>query len=248
MEIIRFDISSHLANFSIPTFNDLKLSYPHIHKCTILGVLGAIIGIEKDRASYIKINRKQTKENKIPVFYEELKDIDVAIIPSRESFPSVVTEITDTSGMFNKRGTYIEKLEMLINPRWTIYIKSDTNKHWDKIKDYILNNKCYFIPYLGRNSFPATIDNISLLNGEQVKDLDKIQKIDSFFIEKYVEHGEDEDEDIFIKTDSRIMPIGYNEELKQYNQEKMIYTNDKIDDVSNYTNIVKCNGKTLFFI
>lgn len=249
MEIIKFDISSMLAKITMPPFNGSQPSYPHIHKCTVLGILGAIIGIEKDKMKYKSDSKKQEKQEKHPTYYEKLKDIDVAITPYKESFPSVITQITDTTRMYNKGENIVNTVELLVNPKWTVYIKSDSNIYFEKIKEHLLKKQFYFIPYLGMNCFQANIENVEVLEGQCIEDFKSIKKIDSFFIKENVKHGEDEDGDgVRIYSGIRIMPIGYIDGLYQYNEKQMLYTNDSITAINNYSNIVKADNKVLFFI
>lgn len=238
MDILKFDISSKFASFTKPHYNSCVSTYPHISKCNVLGVIGSILGIEKKQP--IKDWRA------FPSYYEELKDIEVAIIPEHINFPIYNTKITETTGLASgeEGGVLVTAIELLCSPKWTIYIKFNNNKHKDKIVDYIKNNKCVYYPYLGRNSFPATIDSVELLSGEIVTN---VTQIDSFYFKDDFVHYEDEEEQS-ISSQVFYMPIGYKENINIYEEKKVILSNDYIEKSNTKNNLIKVNEKILFMI
>lgn len=246
MELIKFDISSPFANFSENTQNSYKRTFEHIHRCTVLGIIGAIIGIEKDLPQ-MEGKKKKVKIEKTPSYYEKLKDIGVSIIPHETRYPKINTEITETTGMFNKRSNYVREIELLINPKWTIYLSCENNKYKNKIKEYLLERKTVFIPYLGVNSFQADITNVSTIEGEKAINLSTIKSIDSLFIESDIKHCEDED-NIRISSGVFYLPKGYNDRTKHYDIDRFIFTNDNVYEISPKATIIKADNKNLFFI
>jgi len=238
MDILKFDISSKFASFTKPHYNSCISTYPHIHKCAILGIIGSIIGIEK---------KQPIKDwTVMPRYYEELKDIDVAIVPEHIEFPVYSTKITETTGLVSGEtgGVLVTSMDLLCSPKWTIYLDLKDNKYKDKIIKYLINKECIFLPYLGRNSFPATIDNVELLSGENIT---KPNKIDSFYFEEDFKHYEDEDEESY-SGQIFYTPVGYRKNLNLYEEKKVVLNNDNIEEVNTKNNLIKVKDKTLFMI
>lgn len=236
MEILKFDIYSNLAHFKDITSNQIRNTYKHIHKCAILGVLGSIIGIEK-------AHTKMT-EDRIPNCYKELKDIKVAIIPHEDLFMEKTITITETVGLLHTGSNFVSKSKVLVNPKWTIYIYGNNNKHYDKIKKNLINQDYYYIPYLGVNYCTASIENVEILQGEKISE---ISHIDSLF-DADIKHYEDEEEEQRISSGLMFLPVGYNEKTKRYNTKEMIFTNDFIDKNQKIEDIIKVGEKNLYMI
>lgn len=233
MEIVKFTLSGQGASFTRPHFNSVISSYSHIHKVALLGLLGAIIGIDKN-------NNVPEKE---PLFYEKLKNLKVSIVPYKEKFFSKNDTIVESTGFFNKDGSnYIPTYENLINPCWDIYIMKNENEYYEDIKDKLLNKEAVFFPYLGRNHWFANIDNVKVYEGDITEDFDKI---DSLFISENIETEKE-----IICFGKRVyfkeyMPIGFNETLKQYKEMPFLFTNDRV--VNNNEKLISCDNRVLYF-
>ncbi|CCL32497.1 TPA: type I-B CRISPR-associated protein Cas5 [Clostridioides difficile] len=248
-EVLKFNLKGKGASFSKPTYNSSSIiqTYPHIHKVALLGILGAIIGI--DNTGY-----KRKKE--LPKFYKLLKDLKIAIAPKKLNFNKCVDVVTDTSGFSNKispnvGSTYLINYEILINPSWDIYILGD-GEYYNKIKKYILNRSAVFHPFLGRNHLFADLSEVEILNGEFSKEL---SKIDSFFISDNVVLDEDEillNEKLYLFKDS--MPISIDNRkidgtdfmLNQYSIKSLTFSN--IDVLKSEEDLFYCGDKVLYFI
>lgn len=241
MEIIKFNLSGLGASFTRPSFNSVISTYSHIHKISLLGILGAIIGI--DKTSYT--NTKYS----LPPFYKELKDLKIGIVPKETLFPNNFTTITCTNGFANKSSNFVQNYELLINPSWDIYIYKNENKYYEKIKEYLLNKNAYFIPYLGRNHWYADINNVEILNGDFVNEC---EYINGLFKETDIEiEDEDDDfdfdlekEDIYFKE---YMPTKFKEKgFIQYIEEPLVITNRKV--ISCRKPILNCDNKNIYLI
>lgn len=233
MEILKFKISGMGATFTRPYINSTFTSYSHIHKVAILGLLGAVIGIQKEKNLYV---------DSLPPFYTQLKNFKISIVPKKAKFPSKVSNITETSGMFNKNSTFLVAYEELIRPEWDIYVYGE-DENFSKIKDYILNRKSVFIPYLGKNHFEAKISNMKLIEDQPLTN--EICRVDSLFREKDVESIQVEQEsNIYLKEG---LPIGINNKTFQYDEDIFVFT-DGLVKLSNLDNIKKCENKIIYFV
>lgn len=235
MEVLKFTISGRGASFTRPHFNTIISSYSHIHKVSILGLLGAIIGFD----------RKDNPVDSLPTFYSKLKDLKVAIVPHNYKFISSVDYMIEHTGFSNDGSSFVGKYENLINPSWDIYIICQTdNEHFDNIKEFILSGKAIFQPYLGRNHWFANISNAEILEGklEFIKDV----SIDSLYDSTYVTTIENEDFMIERISFKEFMPVGIDKRLKQYNEHQLCFSNDLIENSE--VELLSCDNKVLYLI
>lgn len=234
MEILKFTLSGKGASFTRPHFNSIISTYSHIHKVAILGILGAIIGIEKD-----------TNLLGLPSFYKELDSFKIAIVPHKKSFFSKNDRIVESTGFCNDGSNYVAIYQTLINPAWDIYIMQNNNDKYEEIKNKLLKNEAIYQPYLGRNHWFANIDNVEILEGNVI-DISDIEKIDSLFDISNVETEENDDflvERIYFKE---FMPVGLHEVLFQYIEKQLVFTNDII--INSDIDLIESNNKILYFL
>jgi CRISPR-associated protein Cas5h len=251
-EAISFELSGSTGFFKKPDVNvNTYFTYNNIHKIALLGLLGAIIGLE----GHTQQNRENTK---FPEFYEKLHKLKVAIEPKTENgyFIKKIQAFNNSVGYASKEegGNLIVREQWLENPCWHIYILDDDSidkNEFTKLKDYILNNKCVFIPYLGKNDHPAVLKERALI---KVNPVENVKQIDTLFKANEVEIGNipydlDETTPYLFKEYS---PYRLNEEYNFYEFEKLYFTNLEILDDKNLKDIYSYehggNKKILAFI
>ncbi len=269
MKAIKFSLSGKTGFFKKPDVNvNVYFTYNNIHKIALLGILGAVIGL----GGYIKQNRSiqlngENEENMYPEFYNKLRDLKVAIKPSNiknnsESDKNTENEMcgyfTKKIQVFNNSVGYAsdEKGKNLIvyeqwleNPCWDIYILDDEsipNDIFNKLEEYLVNNKSVYMPYLGKNDHSAVIDNVKIVN---LQALDDIDHIDTLFKEEDVELGSyayDEDKDAYMLRE--FSPIRLNENNNCYEFEKLCYTTLEIEDMGNIKDIYSDGDRVIAFI
>lgn len=235
MEILKFTLSGAKATFTRPYFNSYFSTYSHIHKVALLGLLGAMIGI-----------RRKIAEDGMLLAYNELESLKISIVPLKSQFPEVRNTITETTGMYNAGSTYVADYIELCNPSWDIYIYSNGNRNYEKIKEFVLDKKSIFNIYLGKNHHFASLENPQILEGKTV---DEISSIDSLFVSEDIKTEEDVDDDcndrVYFKE---LMPIAMDRRLHQYQTKTLVLTNESVVWCKNFDNIIRCNGKSLYLI
>lgn len=259
MDILKFKISGENAFFRNTEVNekDITYSFGQIHKVAILGILGAIIGLGGHNKLYYKNSRSIGDVH--PEFYSKLKDIKVSITPNSEEgfFQRKKYNMVNTCGYSinrdTKKGQTLLYTEQWIEkPSWTVYLNLSYIDEGlkDKIIDYVLNNKCVYLPYLGKTNHSAIIEEQSLLVGELVSDVEEMEdvKIDSLFIR-------DEnvtilppsifDDDVYFEY-REFLPTSYFDTNCQYNKKLLVYTNKRCT-IRN-KDIIRINDKNLMFI
>ena len=249
MKALKFNLSGKTAFFKKPDVNSyIYFTYGNIHKIAIMGIIGSCLGL----GGY----NQQTKEEDYPQFYEKLKDLNIAIIPKNEGgyISKKVQVFNNSVGYASKEegGNLIVKEQWLENPSWDIYILLEENEICKNIEERFLKRKFKYIPYLGKNDHVATITNIELI--ENIKEINDVEIIDSMFIKDKFEFSIDFAFDMW-NLDNKETEFKYQEKLpykleittNQYILETFIYTNKKVENVSD-TKVYNVNNLNLCFI
>lgn len=163
MEILKFTLSGRTAFFKIPEVNSyVYFSYGHIHKVSLLGLLGAVMG-------YGGYNSQGEKE--YPEFYEKLKDIKISIMPKNTngSFSKKIQFFNNSVGYASNEegGNLIVKEQWLEDVEWDIFIKIEDTEIHKELKERMKNFNFEYTIYLGKNDHLATINNVEILQGEK---------------------------------------------------------------------------------
>lgn len=173
MEALQFTLSGKDAFFKKPEVNTYNYyTFGQIHKVVLLGMFGAILGY----GGYAQKKWKSPKKGEpavedYPEFYERLKDIKISIIPQNERgyIPKKIQIFNNSVGYASgeQGGNLIVKEQWLENPKWEIYLLLDGTEA-EKIADYLLQNRCVYFPYLGKNDHPADITNAKKVSIEEI--------------------------------------------------------------------------------
>lgn len=224
MQALKFTLSGKTAFFRRPEFNTYYyFTFGNIHKVALLGMFGAILGY-----------RGYDSTIELPEFYQKLKDIKLSILPQNEKgyFSKKVQYYNNSVGYASKEqgGNLIVKEQWLENPCWDIIVLLD-NEEADKLADSVINHKCVYIPYLGKNDHPATISNPLIINLKE-RNIDE-EVIDCLFPKDDFEEAKGFDIDFYKYQES--LPIGLNEKTGLYEYMTFIHTNLYMDEGSVYS-------------
>jgi len=232
-EALKFELSGRNAFFKKPDVNEkVYFTYNNIHKVALLGLLGSIVGLKGWRNNELFGESDQV----FPEFYRELSNLSVSIVPdatARGYFPKKVQYFNNSVGYASKeQGGNLQIFEQwLENPRWIIYLKNDGIKAdlWDRLSEYLLGRKSVYIPYLGKNDFPAVISNVEIVMLEYCKS----SFIDSLFVGELDRVRDDETKDNrspYIFTE--YLPTGLQPEHNIYTYQRTIYTNCMLNEAT----------------
>lgn len=231
--LISVDFHADFGFFRKPDTNDgINLSYNVLHKPALLGILGAIIGLEgyKERGKW-------------PEYYQKLKDLKVGIEPlnhEKGNFQKTVIKYSNTVGYANKGTNYLTEEATLIAPAYRCYLLlDDENEHHQKLYEYLKEGKAEFIPYFGKNEFTAWWDNFKEDYPFPMKEFDfsneyKLKtlaiKSDALITGIAKTTGRAARKDLsnqymFFER----LPSDFNEELFQYELAEFAYTNAKLE-------------------
>lgn len=257
MKAISFEISGKTAIFKKPDVNSYAyFTYNNIHKPALLGILGAIIGLDGYTKLYDE-NRKAKEEksgfnDRFPDYYEKLKNLKVSIIPMTDKEPNTgyfskkIQTFNNSVGYASQElgGNLIVREQWLENPKWQIIILENETEEYKKIKEYLLNKKAVYIPYLGKNDHFANIDFVKEINLEISKDF---KKIDSLFIEDYFEIEDSAGRRILPFIFRETSPVSLQKDFHFYEYENMIFTNQNLNLKKESKDIYFFEEKNYFF-
>jgi len=262
MKAISFKLSGKTACFRKPDVNQFAyFTYNNIHKPVLLGLLGAILGL-KGHIQLSNENRRIEEENKavkkkadkkplndgFPEFYERLKDLKISITPLAPHgyFSKKIQVFNNSVGYASKEmgGNLIVREQWLEEPKWQIIILDDGSSEYEKLKEYLLNGKSVFVPYLGKNDHPARIDEVREI---ELRDFIEGVKISSLFIENRCEifGGKPRGELSYLFRE--VSPMRLQKEYHFYEYENLIFTNHKVVS-SEYRDIYSYDNQNYFFL
>jgi CRISPR-associated protein Cas5h len=246
MKAISFILGGKTAMFKKPDVNSYAyFTYNNIHKPALLGILGSIIGlggytqlfnknkqIEVANKSIKKKEDKKSLDDGFPEFYEKLKDLKISIRPLGKLgyFSKKIQVFNNSVGYASKElgGNLIVREQWLENPSWQIIILEDDSDEFIKLKEYIINKKSVFIPYLGKNDHPANIKEAFEIELDDILNDDMIY-IDSLFEKEHELDGlEKEGELPFLFQE--VSPSSLHKDYHFYEYKTLCFTNCELNE------------------
>lgn len=247
MKALMFDIGGKLAHFKNPENNySIEVTYEQITKPHLLGILGAIVGLN---------GRQRHKDLGYIEYYEKLKGAMVSIVPHKAKWQKHIDNTTNTTGFANKDSykkdgkpctfgtTQTLTRQYLNNPKWTIYIiqANVSDDIWNTLTQNLLNGESEYPIYLGQTGCYANITNVKTIDVHDVK-IEDIECCDSLF--------EYSKADIEIENGSLLsklmLPVNLNE--KGLYIKKWICFTDNFVEFKSLDNIKGFNEKILYFM
>ncbi len=234
-QLVSFTIKAEFGMFKKPDINDkIFVSYNMIHKPYLLGILGAIMGY--------KGHNQNKDKSKMPEYYEKLKDIQVAIAPSNENGGIFKKEFIIFNNTANGSIANITE-QTLVNPAYSIYLELDDEKDKELIAR-LEKNESIFPPYMGKNEFSLWWDNFKIH-----KKFEKIESKEKFEVKTIIKKPKN-----FVLKNSGYkerttnyfylferLPIGFDEQLKQYSYHEFLYTNAIFKTNNSLENLYECD-------
>jgi len=148
-KLISIDLFADFGMLKKPDTNEpAYLTFNMLHKPVLLGILGAIIGLEGFK-----------EKGKLPEYYEKLNDLKIGIQPLNHengNFQKTTLTYNNTTGMASKEqgGNLMITEQTLVAPAFRCYFLLDMNNELhQKIDSNLSNYNAEFLPYLGKNEF-----------------------------------------------------------------------------------------------
>jgi len=145
--LISIDLKASFGFLKKPDINEgIYLTYNLLHKPGLLGILGAVAGLEGYKY-----------KDELPEYYKQLKRMKVAIRPlnaERGIFPKTVVRFNNSVGYASHEqgGNLIVDEQILIRPSFRCYLMlgKEQDLH-ENIGARLQNHQAEFVPYLGKN-------------------------------------------------------------------------------------------------
>lgn len=254
-KLISFRIKADKGFLKKPDINDgMYLTYNMLHKPAILGILGAIAGLEGYK-----------KNQELPEYYKLLEDLPVGVRPlddEKGNFQKTIITYNNTTGFASEEagGNLMITEQTLIKPSYEIFLLLDIkNDIQNTLYQNIINQKAEYLPYLGKNDYSLWWDkteDVTEYNWEQANHLDSSVYLKSVFnknensvqeMEEYAQVSDDLFEPLdILQPDSfyyfERLPINFNEKLYQYNYGDFAFTNVKLN-INKLNNIYCLNNE-----
>lgn len=240
VKLVSFDLRADQGFLKKPDYNEgMLLSYNMLHKPALLGILGAIIGLEGYQ-----------KKGEFPQYYTVLKDVPVGVAPlegyhEKGNFTKSSVKYSNTVGYANKDGNLLVEETMLLRPGYRCYLLlSMDNAEQAKLYEYLKQGQAEFIPYLGKNEYQVwwlndegenTFQEYDYVAGHQVTE--KLQILNLFRKTVRLKEQADKDEygsdynpfefEFTPKTFAYFerLPSGFNAALMQYELGEFTFSN-----------------------
>ncbi len=149
--LISFDLKGDFGVFKKPDVNEgLQLTFNLLHKPALLGILGAIAGLEGYQ-----------RQGVFPEYYSKFRDLRVGIEPlegwhDKGNFVKTVIKYTNTVGYANADGNLIVTEQTLRRPAYRVYLLLDLDvKEQALLCERIQAGEAEYLPYFGKNECAA---------------------------------------------------------------------------------------------
>jgi CRISPR-associated protein Cas5h len=227
-KLISFDLKAEMGFFKKPDINSgIYLTYNMLHKPALLGILGAIVGLQGYQ-----------ENGKFPEYYQELKQLKVGICPlesDKGNFTKDIVKYNNGTGFASSEsgGNLIVTEQIVIKPSYRCYLLLNIDNNIEKtLFERIMKCEAEFLPYMGKNDFSAWWDNAQEYEAEKFA-FDTNYEIKSIFAKTEAVSG------YVVKSMSYIskaakkvtymyfekLPVGFDEQLKQYDYKDFVYSN-----------------------
>lgn len=156
-KLLIFDIASEYGHFRKFNTTTSPLTYSIPTRPVIVGLLGAILGIERE------VSVGKFRDEVIPVaeiFAKDKASMAVQLInPVKKvniAYNLLDTEKTASSFFNIKQRTQIE-FELLKDPCFRLFISVKDDRLFEDLVNRLRENRTHFTPYIGLSQFTATI-------------------------------------------------------------------------------------------
>ncbi|MEL7566485.1 MAG: type I-B CRISPR-associated protein Cas5b [Dehalobacterium sp.] len=228
MKSLCLNLSGPLACFRQPDVNtQVYFTYNNIHKVALLGLLGAVLGLK----GYCNTKLHGQEEQIFPEFYAKLSSMQVSVVPNGRNgyFTKKIQYFNNSVGYASKEqgGNLQVREQWLENPSWTIFLAQHNLAQvlWYKLCSSLLQGQCVYLPYLGRNDFPAQIDDVHMVDLTPSRQ----SRIDSLFLyegDLKTLGGGGPAQYLFIET----APVGLAPNYNFYEFGRYIFTNSVVPE------------------
>jgi CRISPR-associated protein Cas5h len=228
-KLISFDLKAEMGFFKKPDINSgVCLTYNMLHKPALLGILGAIAGLQGYQ-----------KNGELPDYYRQLNHLRVGIMPlgsNNGNFQKDIITYNNGTGFASSEsgGNLMVTEQMILKPSYRCYLLLNLDVSEEKtLYDRIWKKEAEFLPYMGKNDFSAWWDNVVEYSQFAEFDFDRDYKISTIFAKDNAVSGyEKKMTSMFSDSATEIkflyfekLPVSFDEKLLQYEYKDFVYSN-----------------------
>lgn len=156
--LIVFEVSGEYGHFRKFNTTTSPLTYPIPTRTALTGLLGAVLGIERESApGRFLANAASVQE----LFGSTVCGIGVQLLTPVKKV-SIGFNLLDTGNSFfeiKKSGRTQIEFELLKNPAFRVFVQHQDAALFDTLADRLIRQAHHFTPYLGLSQFTATLGN-----------------------------------------------------------------------------------------
>lgn len=244
--LISFDLQAGFGVFKKPDVNEgLQLTFNMLHKPALLGILGAIVGLEGYQ-----------KKGEFPEYYRQLASLQIGIEPlegwhERGNFTKTVIKYTNTIGYANDGFNLLVTEQTLRKPAYRCYLLLDTDDPLQaRLHECIHAGEAEYLPYFGKNECAAWWETTSVQTHEfSMEKPGALFSIATLF-QTSIWTVKDEKDDGFNRFDLfdatlepetyiyfERLPVGFDERLLQYRLVNFAFTNFSLKPTAKINNL-----------
>ena len=156
--LVVFELSGEYGHFRKFNTTTSPLTYPIPTRTALIGLLGAVLGIERETAP------GRFPANAVPVqelFASRVCGVAVQLLAPVKKV-NIGFNLLDTGNSFfeiKKSGRTQIEFELLKNPAFRVFVQHQDEALFDKLAGQLTSNAHHFTPYLGLSQFTATLQN-----------------------------------------------------------------------------------------
>lgn len=227
-KLISFDLKAEMGFFKKPDINDgIYLTYNMLHKPVLLGIIGAIVGLQGYQ-----------RNGEFPEYYQKLKHLKIGIAPLESdngNFNKDIVEYNNGTGFASSEagGNLIVREQFLIKPSYRCYLLLNTGEEIEKVLyERILKHEAEFLPYMGKNDFSAWWENVqehefcqftANSNYKIASIFAKTEAVSDYMVRSMSMFSKESKVPVFVYFER--LPKGFDEQLMQYNYADFVYSN-----------------------
>lgn len=160
MRGVKFHLWGEVAHFLQASFSIYWATYPIPPRTVLMGLIGAILGLDKDTPQIELADAQFSVSGAIPTIHVHCANLRKNPIPSKRSIPSfqAAFKAEGETTRFTVHTTRVQQ-EWLYKPDYTI-IACLPDKYHDEVVRRVRDNEYYYTPCLGKTGMFAMFDLI----------------------------------------------------------------------------------------
>ncbi len=160
MDVLTFDIWGDYAHFRQPYSTTSTLTYAIPPRTVVLGIIGAIVGIDSGgfgKSEHMVFFEKRNAE----VGINPLSPLEKTRLNMNYSYTKADARI--------KHALHIQvPVEMVRSPRYRIYFSADDPSLMEALRKHLNSHESFYTPYLGISELIAKTSTALVCSGERV--------------------------------------------------------------------------------